>query len=104
MQLVPDVKESYPVFTRHCSVPSRNSCGSPEMETHEAEEDASKPAVRPVLSVGRTVNLIMLPLLTLLAVPKHHQATFTVLRELLPLLRPPANQCLSEEVRNITCP
>lgn len=71
-------------------------CGSPEWKSDDGE--AKQMGVRHVLSVGRTVHLIMLQLLAGLMNICHHQALISLFRETLPLLQPPKDQCLSEEV------
>jgi hypothetical protein len=87
------IKESYPVFTQG-QVHSR--CGSTEWRPEDGE--AKQTGVRQVLSVGETVHLIMLQLLVGLPNTCHHQASLSLFREILPLLQPPKDQCLSEEV------
>lgn len=105
-----DVKGSYPVYNAKLGALNptscRNVCGistRPE-DLVQAESDNLRSFVaekRPVLSVGRTVHLIMLQLLVLLTDHQYHRITFPILRELLPLLQPPADHegCLSEKVR-----
>lgn len=89
------IKESYPVFTQG-QVYFR--CGSTEWRPEDGE--AKQSGVRHVLSVGQTVHLIMLQLLMGLTNTCHHQASLSLFREILPLLQPPKDECLSEEVSN----
>ena len=95
LRCVVAIKESYPVFTQG-QVHSRR--GSTEWRPEDGE--AKQTGVRQVLSVGETVHLIMLQLLVGLTKTCHHQASLSSFREILPLLQPPKDQCLSEEVSN----
>ncbi|KAH8962981.1 hypothetical protein BDL97_05G128900 [Sphagnum fallax] len=105
-----DVKGSYPVYNAKLGALNPTSCcnvcgiSTRSEVLVQAESDNLRSFVaekRPVLSVGRTVHLIMLQLLVLLTDHQYHRITFPILRELLPLLQPPADHegCLSEKVQ-----
>ncbi len=104
------MKGSYPVYNAKLGALNPTSCcnvcgiSTRSEDLVQAESDNLRSFVaekRPVLSVGRTVHLIMLQLLVLLTDHQYHRITFPILRELLPLLQPPADHegCLSEKVR-----
>lgn len=88
------MEESYPAFPQ---IQAYVHCGSTEWRSDDGEAKQSV-GVRHVLSVGQTVHLIMLQLLVGLTNTCHHQASLSLFREILPLLQPPQDQWLSEEV------
>ncbi|CAM6101000.1 unnamed protein product [Calypogeia fissa] len=92
-----DLKCSYPVYLKQ--------------STHDALDDEkvlhlldkvkldNKGSIQPVISLGRTLHLVALQLISLLVNERHRDMTFAILYDLLPLLKPPDENSLDEKVQ-----
>lgn len=91
-----DLKCSYPVYLKQ----SGHDALDDEKVLHLLDKLKldSKGSIQPVISLGRTLHLVALQLISLLVNERHRDMTFAILYDLLPLLKPPATNSLDGKV------
>lgn len=96
-----DLKCSYPVYLK----PRTHDVVDDEKGLHSVDKPKvdNKDSIQPVISLGRTLHLVALQLISLLVNERHRDMTFAILYDLLPLLKPPVEKSLDGKVCSLTC-